>query len=262
MTELVVIGPAVRSVGWSRGKAVQERQHGIDEAGGWSILTAWPAEGMTPFSRPGSSRPCNRRRPGTGCHRPRRRSATAPRSRAATRSPRRRAGSACRGRPGPGPSRRDGVAPDRSRLDACRTRQALTLEPRGGVVGAPVPGVAGVVLLEPRTGVDDQERANPLRIGAIKRERHVTAERKPADDGACRRRPRRAARRCRRWSGPRCRPRGPRDSRTGRGRACPTGSTGGASTAPRSGRATSVMSMNNRGSGSVAAHGHGPRSRA
>ena len=43
--------------------------------------------------------------------------------------------------------------------------------------------LARVVLLEARAGVDDQQRAHPLGMPAVEGERHVAAERQPADDG-------------------------------------------------------------------------------
>ena len=140
-------------------------------------------------------------------------------------------------------------------------REAFALKTVAGLKRALVPGLAGLVFLETRAGIDDQQRADPLRMRAIKCQRHVAAERKPADDGAggadlveqrghvghCR------APRCRRWNR--------RDSPSGRGRACPTAPVCAASTAPRSGPATSRRSMNSRGSAGQADRRRGLRSR-
>src|SRR4051794_8604579 len=60
--------------------------------------------------------------------------------------------------------------------------ESLALETIAGLQRALVPGLARIVLLEAGTGVDDQERARPLRMCAIERQRHVAAEREPADD--------------------------------------------------------------------------------
>ena len=60
--------------------------------------------------------------------------------------------------------------------------EAFALEAVGGVARALVPGLAGVVLLEAGPGVDDQQRADAFGMRAIKCQRHVAAERQPADD--------------------------------------------------------------------------------
>ncbi|MHC2623325.1 hypothetical protein ACVIW2_005357 [Bradyrhizobium huanghuaihaiense] len=64
--------------------------------------------------------------------------------------------------------------------------EAFAVEPVGGGERPCVPGLARIILLEAGAGVDDQQRASALRIGAIEGERHVAAERKAADDGALR----------------------------------------------------------------------------
>src|SRR5207253_11329263 len=60
--------------------------------------------------------------------------------------------------------------------------QPLALEAVAGVMRALVPDLARMVLLEAGAGVDDQERADAIRMGAVERQRHVAAKRKPADD--------------------------------------------------------------------------------
>jgi len=60
--------------------------------------------------------------------------------------------------------------------------QTLTLEAVAGFTRTLVPDLAGIVLLEARAGVDDQERADTIRMGAVERQRHVAAKREPADD--------------------------------------------------------------------------------
>jgi len=64
---------------------------------------------------------------------------------------------------------------DRSRLADLRT-SSLRAQTVAGLERALVPGVAGLVLLESRPGIDDQQRANALRMRAVKRQRHVAAQ--------------------------------------------------------------------------------------
>jgi hypothetical protein len=73
---------------------------------------------------------------------------------------------------------------DAGALPAARFQnlQALALEAVAGVMRALVPDLAGLVLLEAGAGVDDQERADAVRMGAVERQRHVAAKREPADD--------------------------------------------------------------------------------
>ena len=54
----------------------------------------------------------------------------------------------------------------------------------GALVGGLVPLEPRLVLLEAGTGVDDQQSTRPFWMAAIKRQRHVAAEGKPADHGA------------------------------------------------------------------------------
>jgi len=61
--------------------------------------------------------------------------------------------------------------------------KALALEAVPGLLRALVPGFAGVVLLEARPRVDDQQRTDALGMRAIECKRHVAAEREPADGG-------------------------------------------------------------------------------
>ena len=68
--------------------------------------------------------------------------------------------------------------------DGLQHGEALALEAVAGLQRPLVPGLAGLVLLETRSGIDDQQRAHSFRMGAIECQRHVAAEREPADDGA------------------------------------------------------------------------------
>ena len=61
--------------------------------------------------------------------------------------------------------------------DATGTAVGGTLEAVAGLMSAFIPGRAGVVFLEAGAGIDDQQRADALRMYAIKRQRHVAAER-------------------------------------------------------------------------------------
>ncbi len=100
--------------------------------------------------------------------------------------------------------------------------EAFALEAVGGFMRTPVPGLARVVFLEARPGIDDQQRPDPIRMGAIEGKRHIAPERKPADDGASGadriQQRRHVGNRQRLTVGGGDR----RGSRTGRGRACPT----------------------------------------
>ena len=60
--------------------------------------------------------------------------------------------------------------------------EALAVEAIGGGARTLVPDLAGVVLLEAGPGIDDEQRADAFGMRAIKCQRHVSAERQPADD--------------------------------------------------------------------------------
>ena len=64
--------------------------------------------------------------------------------------------------------------------------KAFAVETLARLVGALVPGIARIVLLEAGAGVDDQECAHPLGMAAVKRQRHVVAERQAADNSLVR----------------------------------------------------------------------------
>ena len=137
--------------------------------------------------------------------------------------------------------------------------QSLALEAVAGVMRALVPGLARIVLLEAGAGVDDQQRADALGMGAIERQRHVAAQRQPADDGLLGADGVEQRGHVGRPSTLRCRRRDRQDNPTGRGRACPTTRACDASTAPRSGPATSRRSRNSRGSAAAAGRCREPR---
>ena len=64
--------------------------------------------------------------------------------------------------------------------------ETIALKTCGSIEGALVPSLARLVLLEARARIDDEKRGYPLGVGTIKGEGHVSAERKPADDGSFR----------------------------------------------------------------------------
>src|SRR5229473_1644838 len=99
-------------------------------ARGWSMLTAWPAAGITAFFARGARQ-----------------------------------------------ARRIAMAHHRALAAAgFQDLEALALEAVAGIERAFVPGLAGVVLLEARSGIDDQQRPHAFRMHAIKRQRHVAPE--------------------------------------------------------------------------------------
>jgi len=60
--------------------------------------------------------------------------------------------------------------------------KTFPIEAIAGFTGALVPRLAGVVLLEAGAGIDDQQRAHAFGMGTVERQRHIAAEREPADD--------------------------------------------------------------------------------